>query len=403
MQTLLTNSKIFIGDGNVINNGCVLIDGQRIIKVIDGKAPDAKNARKIDLSGNFLFPGFIDSHVHLCLDGSADPVQSAKKMSLPMIAISAATNAHKTLLAGVTTVRDMGGIGYADIAIRDAIKDGLIEGPRVMASGRLICMTGGHGWQIGGREADGPEEIRKAVREQIKSGCDVVKLMATGGVLTPGADPEAYQLNYNELKAGIEEAHKSGKKVATHAQGTIGILNALKAGIDSIEHGCFLDDEAGRFMAKNKIPLIPTLTAVHAIISQEKDAGIPEFIVEKIIRVQPHIANSLRIAKEAQIPVAMGTDAGTPYNVHGKNLMEIILLTKNGYQPREAFRAATQISARVLGLDHKIGTIQEGKLADLVAIKGNPLEDIDSLIDETSILMIMQGGKLIKDLISTQN
>jgi imidazolonepropionase-like amidohydrolase len=256
-------------------------------------------------------------------------------------------------------------------------------------------MTGGHGWQFG-READGPDEVRKAAREQIKKGADIVKFMATGGVLTPSVEPGSEQLTEEELRAGIEEAHKAGKKTATHAMGTKGILNALRAGIDSIEHGVYLNEEAAAMMAERHIPFIPTLSALFNIEAKGIESGIPPFAVEKTIKVKPHHLQSIRIAKEKGVIIAMGTDAGTPFNLHGENLGELKLLVGQGFTPLEAIESGTRIAAGVLGLDHELGTIEEGKLADLLVVEGNPLEDMEILLNKKAIILIMQDGKLVK-------
>jgi len=294
----------------------------------------------------------------------------------------------------VTTIRDMGGKDGIDLGLKQAINSGLIPGPRMLVSGRLICMTGGHGWQIG-QEANGPDEVRRAAREQIKAGADIVKLMATGGVMTPGVQPGSEQFTEAELRAGVEEAHKAGKKTATHAMGTQGILNALRAGIDSIEHGVYLNEEAVALMVDRNVPFIPTISALYHIETQGVAAGIPDYAVEKTLMVKPHHQASIRMAREAGVLVAAGTDAGTPFNLHGENLTEIKLLVDyGGFSPMAAIEAGTRVSARVLGLENELGTIEEGKIADLIMVAGNPLENIDILLARESICMVMQGGKL---------
>jgi imidazolonepropionase-like amidohydrolase len=256
-------------------------------------------------------------------------------------------------------------------------------------------MTGGHGWQMG-READGPDEVMKAAREQIKAGADVVKFMATGGVMTPGVEPGSEQFTEEELRAGIQEAHKVGRKTATHAMGTQGILNALRAGIDSIEHGVFLDEETISLMVNRDVPLVPTISALYHIESKGVEAGIPVFAVDKTIRLKPSHLESVRMAREAGVRVAMGTDAGTPFNVHGENLGELQRLVEVGYSPMEALESGTRIGARVLGQENELGTIEEGKLADLIVVDGNPPEDVGLLLKTEAIRLVMQGGKLVK-------
>ncbi|NTV32180.1 MAG: amidohydrolase family protein [Deltaproteobacteria bacterium] len=394
MTTAFVNGIVFVGDGKVLEHATVLVEGDRIVKVGKAKTSVPKGATKISLDEGMLFPGFIDCHVHLCLDGSPDPMTTLLKDAVPTTTLKAGRLAHKTLMSGVTMVRDMGGKDGIDLCLRDAIRSGLSLGPRMLVSRQMVCMTGGHGWQFG-READGPDEVRKAAREQIRGGADLVKFMATGGVMTPGVEPGATQLTEEELRAGIEEAHKAGRKTATHAMGTQGILNALRAGIDSIEHGVYMNEEAISFMKKKGIPFIPTLSALFHIENKGVEAGIPAYAVEKTLRVKPHHLNSIRMAREAGVMVAAGTDAGTPFNEHGQNPGEMIFLVDQGYSPVDALRAGTSVAARVLGVERDFGTVEEGKVADLVVVKGNPLEDMKALL--TSVAVVMQGGKVVRN------
>ncbi|OGP62501.1 MAG: hypothetical protein A2V65_08580 [Deltaproteobacteria bacterium RBG_13_49_15] len=395
MKIAFVDGTIITGDRKVIEHGTVIVEGNRITKVGENGSMIPSDARMIPLEGRTLLPGFIDCHVHLCTDGSPDPLRVMLSEPQTITALKAANFAKQTLMGGITTVRDLGGKDGIDLGIKQAIQSGLIQGPRMLVSAQMICMTGGHGWQFG-REANGPDEVRKAAREQIKKGADIVKFMATGGVLTPSVEPGSEQLTEEELRAGIEEAHKAGKKTATHAMGTKGILNALRAGIDSIEHGVYLNEEAAAMMAERHIPFIPTLSALFNIEIKGIESGIPPFAVEKTIKVKPHHLQSIRIAKEKGVIIAMGTDAGTPFNLHGENLGELKLLVGQGFTPLEAIESGTRIAAGVLGLDHELGTIEEGKLADLIVVEGNPLEDIGVLLDKKAITLIMQDGKLVK-------
>jgi imidazolonepropionase-like amidohydrolase len=395
MTTAFVDGPVVVGDGRILEHATVLLDGERIVKVADGDVRIPKDTRKIPLEGRTLLPGFIDCHVHLCLDGSPDPVTLLMAEPLPMTTLKAAQFARQTLMAGVTSVRDLGAKDGIDLIIRDAIRSGLIPGPRMLASGRLICMTGGHGWQIG-READGPDEVMKAAREQIRSGADLVKFMATGGVMTPGVEPGSEQLTEEELRAGIQEAHKAGRKTATHAMGTQGILNALRAGIDSIEHGVFLDEETISWLLKRDVPLVPTLSALYHIESKGVAAGIPAFAVDKTLKLKSFHLESVRMAHEAGVRVAMGTDAGTPFNGHGQNLGELQRLVEVGYSPMEALESGTRVASQVLGQEKDLGTIEEGKLADLIVVEGNPLEEVGLLVKPEAIRLVIQGGKLVK-------
>ncbi|UCE54211.1 MAG: amidohydrolase family protein [Desulfobacterales bacterium] len=395
MAIAFVDGCIIVGDGRVLEHATVLVEDERIIKVSEGNVTIPKDTQKMPLDGQTLLPGFIDSHVHICVDGSPDPVTSALSESPTMTTLKAANFARQTLLAGVTSIRDMGGKNGIDLDLKQAIHTGLIPGPRMLVSGQLICMTGGHGWQLG-LEANGADEVRKAAREQIKAGVDIVKLMATGGVMTPAVEPGSEQFTEEELRAGVEEAHKAGKKTATHAMGNKGILNALRAGIDSIEHGVYLDDEAVSLMAERNVPLIPTLSALFNIERKGIEAGIPAFAVEKTLKIKPFHLKSIRIARDAGVRIAMGTDAGTPFNLHGENMGELKLLVDyGGFSVMEAIEAGTRIAAQVLGMEKELGTIEEGKLADLVLVEGNPLEDIEILLKRESIRLVMQGGKIV--------
>jgi imidazolonepropionase-like amidohydrolase len=396
MTIAFMDGRVIVGDGRLLEHATVLVEDGKILKIAQNSVNIPKNTQKIPLDGQTLLPGFIDCHIHICMDGSPDPVATSLSESPTITTLKAAESARRTLMAGVTTVRDMGGKDGIDFGLRQAIDSGLIPGPRMLISGRLICMTGGHGWQIG-LEANGPDEVRKAAREQIKAGADIVKLMATGGVLTPAVEPGSEQLTEEELRAGVEEAHKAGKKTATHAMGTRGIQNALRAGIDSIEHGVYLDDETVSIMLERNIPFIPTISALYNIETKGIKAGIPAFAVEKTLKVKPFHLESIRLAREAGVLVAAGTDAGTPFNLHGENLGEIKLLVDyGGFSSMAAIEAGTRIAARVLGLEKELGTVAEGKVADLLLVEGNPLDNIDVLLNPESIRLVMQGGKIIK-------
>ena len=396
MTTAFVNGTVFVGDGRILEHATVLVEGERIVKVDEGNISIPEEANSIPLDGRTLFPGFIDCHVHLCSDASKDPITALMSEPPPITTLKAAQFARQTLMAGITSVRDMGGRDGIDLSIRDAIRSGLILGPRMQASGKLICMTGGQAWPMG-READGPDEVRKAAREQIKAGADLVKLMATGGVLTPGVEPGSEQYTEEELRAGVEEAHKAGRKTAAHAQGTKGVINALRAGIDSIEHGIFLNEESISLMVKRNVPLLPTLSALYKIESKGIEAGIPAFAVEKTLRVKTFLLESVRMAREAGVRVALGTDAGTPFNIHGENLGELKNLVELGYSNMQVLESGTRIAAQVLGLENELGTIEEGKLADLVVVEGNPLDDIAILLNEKAIRLVMQNGVVVKE------
>ncbi len=397
MAILFKNGKVIIGNGEVIHRGTVVVDGKKIVFVGSAKrAPSSKKDTILDISGKTILPGLIDAHVHLCVDGSPDPITSLLRDSIPQITLKTVNHARQTLEAGVTTVRDMGGKDYIDIAIRDGIESGIIQGPRMLCSGKLVCMTGGHGWQFG-REANGTDEVRAAVREQLRAGADLIKLMATGGVMTKGVEPGATQFTLEELIAGVEEARKAGRRTATHAQGTEGIKNALRAGINSIEHSFFLDDEAIELLLEMKAFVVPTLCAPYHIIKAGVQKGVPAYAVEKSKKVIKSHWESIKRAHKAGVPIAMGTDAGTPFNRHGENLKEMELLVRIGFKPMEAIVATTKTASEVLGLEKKIGTLEKGKLADLIVVDGDPLMDISLLQKKEKILAIMKEGYFYKN------
>jgi imidazolonepropionase-like amidohydrolase len=397
MATIFRNGNVIIGNGESVEKGAVAINGNIIAFVGATKKirPSTKD-KVFDISGKSILPGLIDAHVHLCLDGSPDPMTSLLRDSTPQLTLKAAHHARQTLNAGVTTIRDMGGKDYVDLAIRDGIESGLLQGPRMICSGRVVCMTGGHGCQFG-READGMDEVREAVREQLKAGVDFIKLMATGGVMTKGVDPGATQFTLEELLAGVEEARKAGRRTATHAQGTEGIKNSLWAGVNSIEHGFFLDDEAVDLMLEMNAFLVPTLNAPYQIIRGGVKRGVPRYAVEKSKAVMKSHFQSVRRAYKAKIPIATGTDAGTPFNCHGENLKEMELLVKAAMTPMEAIVATTKIASEVLTLEKKVGTLEKGKLADLIVVDGNPLKDIRVLQEKDNILAIMKEGCFYKN------
>lgn len=399
MAVIFRDAFIIDGKGNVIDRGFVVVEKNRISKVGKGPGPAEQSGDEvIDLGGRSLLPGFIDCHVHLCIDGSADPMQSLRKDSEQMVTLKAARNAYLSLLAGVTTIRDLGSLNGITVSLRDAINLGITIGPRIVCCNQAVCITGGQGWEFS-RQADGVDEVRQAVREQFRTGANFIKLMSTGGVMTPGIDPGAAQFTYEELRAGVEEAHKAGRKAASHAQGNEGIKNSLRAGIDTIEHGIFLDDEAIGLFLEKKAVLVPTLSAPFNIMEKGEKSGIPAFVIEKTERVKDTHTESTKKAYQAGIPIAMGADAGTPFNGHGENLKELELLVAIGLSPMEAILSATHIAAETVGLGQMIGTIEEGKLADLIVVEGDPVKDIKILQNKNNIIAIMKDGRFFKKLI----
>jgi len=333
------------------------------------------------------------------MDGSAD--MGSVHAGTRELTRLASKFAKQTLLCGVTTVRDLGGVGTIVQTVRDNVNSGLIPGPRILTAGRMICITGGHGHTLGARQADGPDEISKAVRKEIKAGADVIKLMSTGGVLTSGTRPGEAQMSLEELKAGVSEANRLGKRTAAHAQGSEGILNALKAGIDTIEHGYNLNKECIDLMQANGTILVPTCAPSHHMTTKGVAAGLAQEAFDKATRCMEAKQESFRLALDTNILMAAGSDAGTPFNYHGNNLIEETLMVQRGMTTIQALMSGTSIAARALGLDDSIGYIKPGYIADLVAVDGDPSNDIEVLCDQNAIRMVMRNGVIHKLLPST--
>ncbi len=396
---VLKNLNLIDGNGNLLENERVVIEGTKIKEIGRGIPNDAE---AVDMKGYTLLPGLIDAHVHLGGNGEPNMEIAMLKDLLPTTTLKAYVNAKKDLMAGFTTLRTMGDRGFLDVALKKSIENGLVDGPRMKVSGQAISMTGGHGdmWLAPeitysgfGAIADGVDEMRKTARYQLKMGADFIKLMATGGVMSEGDEPGSPQLNEEEMKVAIEEAHKAGKKAAAHAQGTQGIKNAIRAGIDSIEHGIFLDDEAIRMMKEKGVFLVATLSAVFNIKVHGRDAGIPEYAVRKTEEITSYHIDSFVRAYKAGVKIAMGTDAATPFNKHGENAQELELMVKAGVKPVDAIMAATKWGAELLGMDDMIGTLEPGKEADIIAVEGNPLEDVAIL---KNVKFVMKAGKIYK-------
>lgn len=394
MKTLYKGFTLIDGNGGQVQeNSYFIVEDKRISKI--GKVDELQNIEGIeivDLSGKYVMPGLINSHVHITLEPVGDPFGLINSESHAKTTIRAVANLKKHLYSGTTFFRDLGAPAGLDFALRDAVNEGLIEGPQFLAVGKCITMTGGHGWSIG-READGADELRKAAREQLKAGADLLKIMATGGVTTPGVEPGSPQLSMEEMKAAVEEAHKAGKKTASHAQGTQGIKNAILAGIDSIEHGIYLDDEAIELMIKNDVYLVPTLVAPYFIVEYGTEAGIPQYAVDKAKAVMDTHRESFAKAYKAGVKIAMGTDAGTPFNFHDGAPHELILMVKSGMSPMDAIVSSTKGSADCLGILDDYGTLESGKFADFIVLDDNPLDNLDTLFNINSVYKL--GKKVI--------
>jgi imidazolonepropionase-like amidohydrolase len=389
----LVGGKLIDGTGGALREDVVVvIEGDRIGSVGLADATTVPTgAEVIDVAGKTVMPGLINCHAHLCLDGSPDPVAALKQRSFTESVLIAAKHAAATLRAGVTTVRDLGGWEGIDLGLKKAINDGLIPGPRMLVSGKLLCMTGGTAHLIG-REVDGPDEARKGAREQLKAGVDVIKVMATGGVMTPGTDPGSVQLTFEELRAAVEEAKKAGKLTAAHAYGATGIKNAIRAGSDSIEHGFFLDAEAIDMMLERGTVLVPTFAPLYEIIERGPEFSIPAPVIGKAQRASDAHLDSFRRAREAGVRIAAGNDGGTPFNPADNLAGELQRMVAAGMTPVEALAAAHSTAAELLRMSEQIGTVEPGKLADLVVLDADPQADISAV---RQVHMVIKAGQLV--------
>lgn len=394
--------------GELVSRTTILVENDKIKKVGKEAVEIPKGYEVIEAYGKTVMPGLIDAHVHFSLGGEPNYGELFIKQPVALVAIKAASYAQRTLKAGFTTVRDMGAVGWVGISLREAIKGGIAKGPRVLASGHLLSITSGHAdffppWvkveEMIGRVADGVPELRRAVREQIAAGADWIKFCATGGLMDPGSKPGIQEYTEEEMKTIVEEARKAGKRVAAHAQGTEGIKAAIRAGVDTIEHGALLDEEAIELMVKNGTYLIPTLTAFHKILEHaaEGERRIPEYVVKKAEKLRERRVESFKAAVAAGVKIALGTDAGTPFNRHGENAVELELMMEHGLSEIDALRAATMGAAEALGLSGMIGSIEEGKSADLIIVDGNPLEEITVLQRAERIELVLKEGVLDED------
>ena len=355
----------------------MLVEGERIVAVgADAHAPEG--ALAADFGDATILPGLIDCHVHLADEGLPDgTVRDGESIALRTLRM--ADHARRTLEAGFTTVRDVGGRDHIEFGVRAAARAGLVPAPRMRLAGKIVAQTtaGARMWRGMYREADGPWDVVKAVREQIAAGADVIKIMATGAVLAPAHErPGAAQLSAAELRAAVETAHGLGVHVAAHAHGIDGIRAAVDAGVDTIEHGTHLHEDRvlARRMAERGVALVPTLKAL-AYIAAPPGPGIPDEIVAKAVERRRDRDATFRTAMDESVPIAMGTDAATPFNRHGENAEELALMVGLGLTPLDAIAASTRVAARAIRADD-VGSLAAGKYADLAVWDGDPLADI---------------------------
>lgn len=377
MRTTLEIDGLFDGTSVASDMAVVIEDGEITWvgkRSRAPKTPKGERSRSLQAGGSFAFPGLINCHAHLTLDGGAD-FEAETRQSEAAAALKAFRNARLTLRSGVTTVRDLGANGSMVIELARQIERGALEGPRIVAAARGVTITGGHGTEVG-RIADGADAVRAATREQVAVGATVIKLFSTGGVLGEGAGPELAAYTPEETLAAVDEAHRAGMRITTHAHGAEGMRIAAAAGIDSIEHATLLDQQTIRMVKEKNVALVPTFSALRRII--ENGSALPARVMERARLVATKHQEGIRAAHKAGVRIAAGTDAGTPFNTHDRFALELVYLTEAGLSPTEALVAATSLAADVVGRP-KAGRIAAGSWADLVFVDGDPLRDLEVL------------------------
>lgn len=401
-RTILRPGRVLdVRTGELRSNQAVVTEGERILEIAPaGEVQATAGDATIDLPEATLLPGLLDMHTHLTMDLNSLGYQGLG-ISASREALHGARNARRTLEAGFTTVRNVGANDYADIALRDAINDGDVIGPRMVASGPALGITGGHcdenllppafQFQRGG-VADGVEAVQHKVREVIKYGADVIKICATGGVLSKGDDPNASQFTLEEMKAIVADAHRLGRRVAAHAHGAEGVRWASEAGVDSVEHGHLMDDAAVATLKKNGTYLVPTLFLTEYMQHNMERSDVPEFSKQKMRWIASAAQQNVKRAFDAGVKVAFGTDAAV--YPHGLNAGEFHVYVKLGMTPLAAIQTATVNAADLLGWTKQVGTLEPGKFADLIAVDGDPTKDVTTL---EHVRFVMKGGVVYKD------
>jgi len=413
MMLAITNGTVIDGRGSdPLEGATVLIEGERITAVgKQARVNIPRDATVIDAAGGSILPGLIDTHVHFMLEYPDILRMLLTSPSLRLL--QAIPRMRATLDAGITTVRDAGG---TPAGLKMAVERGIIAGPRMQVAVTLITQTGGHGdgyypccvdigffgsrlYDVPDGVVDGVEEVRKKTREILRAGADWIKLATTGGVLSAADAPTSSQLTIEEIAAAVYEAAAQEKRCMAHAQGTQGIQNALVAGVASIEHGVYLTDELIELMIERNVYLVPTLVAPRAVIqfSQEHPELLPPVMAAKAQGVVEIHAQSFRRAVEAGVKIAMGTDAGV--GRHGDNGQELVLMVENGMTPVQAIVASTFHAAQLLHLDQNLGTLEEGKLADVILVDGDVLGNIGKVADPTNVKLVLKGGQAAKNVL----
>ena len=397
---ILAGKLLDVRTGDTLSNQAIVVEGDKIVSVGPMSAVKLSgNESRIELSNATLLPGLIDAHTHLTFDPQFGYESLA--ISVPREALIGAKNARVTLEAGFTTVRNVAASGYADVALREAINAGDVPGPRMLVSGPPLGITGGHcdnnllPFEYHATEdgvADGIEQVQHKVREVIKYGADLIKVCATGGVLSKGDDPNASQYTLEEMKAIVTDAHRLGRKVAAHAHGAQGVIWASEAGVDSVEHGHLMNDEAIAVLKKNGTYLVPTLYLMDWQRAHGAQANLPAFLKAKMELVSSVGKQNVQKAIKAGVKIGMGTDAAV--YPHGLNAHELEVYVQLGMTPLGAIQSATINDADLLGWKDKIGALEAGKWADIIAVDGDPLHDITVL---QRVKFVMKGGQVVKN------
>ena len=386
--------------GKLLSDQTITIEDGKIVSVTaSAQTKTPADALRIELPNATILPGLIDAHTHLTMDPKFGYDELG--LSIPREALIGAKNARVTLQAGFTTVRNVGAAGYSDVALRDAINAGDVPGPRMLVSGPPLSITGGHCdnnylpfeyHATSDGVADGIAAVQQKVRQNIKYGADLIKVCATGGVLSKGDDPQASQYTLEEMKAIVADAHRLGRKVAAHAHGAQGILWASEAGVDSIEHGSYIDDAGIAEMKKNGTYLVPTLYLADWFMENAERNHVPDFLLGKAKAVMPAARKNVAHAFASGVKVAFGTDAAV--YPHGLNAHEFAVMVKLGLTPLQAIQAATVNAADLLGWPGKVGSLEPGAWADIVAVDGDPLKDVTTL---ERVKFVMKGGEVVKN------
>lgn len=413
-NSIASDTYIFAGklltsaDAKVHTNKTVVIRDNKILEVKDGKVEGSEDDIFIDFSDKTLMPGFMDMHTHLSFQNEG-PSSYMKRFTNNEAdyAIESVTFAEKTLMAGFTTVRNLGDVSNETVALRKAIAKGTVVGPRIYTAAKSIATTGGHADPTNGMSKhmmgnpgpvdgviNGIAEARQAVRQRYKDGADLIKITATGGVLSVAKSGQNPQFMNDELKAIVDTAKDYGMTVAVHAHGKEGMKRAILAGVDSIEHGTYMDNEIFKLMRKHDVYYVPTILAGNFVAEKAKiDGYFPAIVRPKAAAIGPLIQRTFSRAHENGVMIAFGTDSGV--SAHGDNAKEFELMVAAGMSPMDAIRSATLNTAKLLKIEQEVGTIEAGKLADLVAVSGDPLEDITLL---QSIEFVMKNGHIYKNL-----